>query len=619
MKQSKYPQIAFMAALVSTVALFTSCPGSSGGEDPVVQYSLYPVPVSYNAASLDYEGGDRIIGKITNETAPTDIFNNRKFVSVEVKGLTGQNVFLVRSNISGSVVGAIPSGSSYTNTGGTVYWDLDSAGSNSFRSAASSGSEPPLYAGFAEPVSMPAAASSIGFTRVDPPRSFLKAPKSTGARAADPSVVSAFAAGPFTEDQVGTATCEVNAWTGNDASTITVTLYARGEHCYVWMPAERLTEVEDENGQDNMLTHDQLSLLAVKFDAIYDKETTLFGHENGGGLEAGEENYGGCDEDPRIHIVAFDIAGDYAEDQYSGVYGYFDSGDQDAGYIDGNLAEMFYVDSHFLDASPGVMYSTLIHEFQHMIHYARKGVNSETWYNEMLSMVAEDLILPMIDEAGDDIDIERDGPAAGRIPYFNTGYNWSGVTDWYDGEDENVLISYASAYSFGSYIARNFGGPALIKAIIDNSSQGKESVGTALKATAPDSFPAALTDSGAFSRAFSEYWQVLFFDSSDASAGFRTFDATPPSLTLDSYTYALAGFDLWSFDNYNADYTDSLPVLPQGYKGPTIYSIDYFYSHRPWSFMAFSHDDWTKVSGDLTITVDITELDPAFELYIAVK
>ena len=35
--------------------------------------------------------------------------------------------------------------------------------------------------------------------------------------------------------------------------------------------------------------------------------------------------------------------------------------------------------------------------------------------------------------------------------------------------------------------------------------------------------------------------------------------------------------------------------------------------------MAFSHDDWTKVSGDLTITVDITELDPAFELYIAVK
>jgi hypothetical protein len=148
------------------------------------------------------------------------------------------------------------------------------------------------------------------------------------------------------------------------------------------------------------------------------------------------------------------------------------------------------LDAHFTDLVPQMMYSTLVHEFQHMIQYNVKTVTqkkqSTTWYNEMLSMVAEDMIGPLIGVPTSD----TGHPINARMPYFMTYHGDSGVTDWLSGE--HVLKSYASAYAFGGYLARNYGGPALIQSMISNNTVDITSVDAALK-TQGSSFSEAMS------------------------------------------------------------------------------------------------------------------------------
>ena len=156
---------------------------------------------------------------------------------------------------------------------------------------------------------------------------------------------------------------------------------------------------------------------------------------------------------------------------------------------------MFYIDSVYYadgdtgngpagwnleDYYPAMQISTLAHEFQHMIHYYQKSVlrtssggdvgGSDTWVNEMLSLMAEDFVSQRLQAAGLDIAGPRGvvGAVGGRgrhqlpadCPAFNLYNDWP-VTQWY-----GSWADYAVAYAFGAYLARNYGGEDLMTAIL---------------------------------------------------------------------------------------------------------------------------------------------------------
>jgi hypothetical protein len=270
-----------------------------------------------------------------------------------------------------------------------------------------------------------------------------------------------------------------NQWVQTNAR-----LVKRGEFCYVWVstgslgspPIPQFANYDDSSSTftDNKIKDTQAEALAEKFDQIYPLETDLFGFEYGGG-QAGN---GGIDQDSRIHILVYDIMADSGQ---GGTVGFFWGKDE---YHDGtpalkglrsNEKEIFYIDSYWLDRRSEVAYTTLVHEFQHMIHFNKKnrGLNkaTATWYNEMLSMLAEDMI-----SSHADIDIDPTAsPTQLRMPYFNRWYYEGGVTEWKD------VYSYSQVYAFGAYLARNYGGAKLIYEMARNNRIDIDSVDTALK------------------------------------------------------------------------------------------------------------------------------------------
>ena len=123
-----------------------------------------------------------------------------------------------------------------------------------------------------------------------------------------------------------------------------------------------------------------------------------------------------------IHILFFDIDGDGIPSRgQTRIGGYFHAlnnylpADDPVWLRASNERLMFFMDAPLMahregptwevtDYYPSGMISTLAHEFQHMIHFYQKGVRrggrSEAWLNEMVSMVAQDLVADKIESDG---------------------------------------------------------------------------------------------------------------------------------------------------------------------------------------------------------------------------
>jgi hypothetical protein len=249
---------------------------------------------------------------------------------------------------------------------------------------------------------------------------------------------------PKPEDQAEGSTtwdCWVDDKNGN-FSKKTATLRAQSAKANVWVVNDNF-DASSSTDNDNKITTTQAREIADKFNSVYGFATNVFGYEYGA---ASGQTSGGKDGDTRIQILIYDIDFDYTVAQNGGTVGFFWGKDyytqnwlNDNGYsnLKTNESEIFYIDAHFTDRYPGTAYSTLVHEFQHMIHfnekYVRKGKSSATWYNEMLSMLAEDMISPKIGVT------DPDDLPTHRLKTFVNFYS-EGVTTWYDGN--NVLISY---------------------------------------------------------------------------------------------------------------------------------------------------------------------------------
>ncbi len=294
-------------------------------------------------------------------------------------------------------------------------------------------------------------------------------------------------------------------------------LKAIGEHCNVWYVAKKGISIKDS----------AFETLSKTFDDIFEYETYIFGSN------IPTRTYPGTiisvDEETKVNIIVYDIFGDYLTTKKNGggTFGYFSSTDfwvnPEGGTYGSNECEALHIDSYFLEVAPDAIRSTIAHEFQHLLHFVNKSVNQETvdwykddgtyggktfqssktWFNEMMSMVCEDIMqkpLGLKDE---------DSPKS-RLPTFNFNYE-AGFTTWRENTDKAptaVMISYANAYTFGAYLIRNFGFD-FIRDLATSKYLDKEAVTESLKKYSKDD------DVKSFDEALSKYYYVVLNPKAD--------------------------------------------------------------------------------------------------------
>ncbi|MDR1468938.1 MAG: hypothetical protein LBT00_06560 [Spirochaetaceae bacterium] len=374
----------------------------------------------------------------------------------------------------------------------------------------------------------------------------------------------------------------------------TATLKKIGTYCKVWV----VDGYEVGAGA--------VTALAEKFDEIYPLETNLLGYEYGGGPGGN----GGMDGDPKVQILLFDIDGDGGGFFGSATYGYFYPGDEfERGetYPCSNEAEIFYLDSVILQTKPKAIYSTLIHEFNHMINFNLKVLqggeylswNTEVWYTEMLSMLAEDVIGPLVGIVPNDpneLNGNQNHVINVRIPDWIRQYADVSVMYW--PSSGNTLPYYSSNYAFGAYLVRNFGGPALFSAIAKSKASGRGSLDGSLR-----KFNGVGIDTY---YAMSRFGEALLYSDDKVPEGCYTFDKEITGL-VGGETYTFPAFDIWS-DAFNPP-------------GPLIRKFAEMSGYAPDNTVQLYQDSgWTEeiqASGGLTIRLLNVETDA--EYYILTK
>ncbi|MBR4449729.1 MAG: hypothetical protein IKS30_05965 [Treponema sp.] len=319
------------------------------------------------------------------------------------------------------------------------------------------------------------------------------------------------------------------------------TLRAVGTHCNVWI----VDQYYNETAGGNKANTEIAQKFATKFDEIYPYITEVFGSESHQLVTTSQSlidmsKY--SDTGTIINIVLYDIGVDYSQNQNGGVLGYFYA--KDYYYTGGekysgsnailnytNQGKYFYVDSGFAVSAFDTVVSTLAHEFQHMVNFGQKNIKyikyktvPDTWYNEMLSMLCEDM---MQKKLGID---DADSPKA-RLQQFNANYYASGINEWRDG-DYSVL-SYSVAYAFGGWLCRQYGGAALVKAIMSNAYVDDESIVAAVNSI-----------KGTTSYTWDDLFEQFLLCITGSSTYTMNQDAAQ-TLTCNGYKYPMTAIDLW--------------------------------------------------------------------------
>lgn len=238
----------------------------------------------------------------------------------------------------------------------------------------------------------------------------------------------------------------------------TATLRYVGNYFYLW------TFDDEENVQGLSLTDEQLENFSKKFDSIYLRETALCGPK----FQGSRENKSLISPNDKISIIFYDIGNDK---QRGTVGGYFTA---NTFYNKNPSIEALYIDSYCINQSETYIYSVLVHEFNHMLNYVNKtlkyGLNWESWYTEMLSMLTEDFFT-------EELDVKYDDCIQKRLESFITPTHRYGFGNWQDiNNNSNTIYNYANAYAFGAYLVRNYGGAELMHEIATNAYINEDSV-----------------------------------------------------------------------------------------------------------------------------------------------
>lgn len=378
----------------------------------------------------------------------------------------------------------------------------------------------------------------------------------------------------------------------------TFTLRAGNSSCLVWVADDCYSAALS---RESKVTTAIAESIADTFAEHCGFEREVFGTESS--MMIDEYNYANIDMASKsdtgtlVNILLYDIGNDYSSSNASGVIGYFSSKDY---YVRrpsaegnekplrySNEGKFFYIDAPFCnyDSSATGSYkfggtggvsqtviSTLFHEFQHMINFGNKVIeggvsDNPSWHNEMLSMLAEDL---MAQQLGLDA---KENVAANRIPLFNRAYYNSGLTEYLKDTGKSIY-SYSTAYAFGAWIAREYGGPAFIENMSKNAKTGMDSITDAIYATTGKSVSPLVL--------YKKFIQACVYRNTFAQTyGYPTLYKSIDSRKFaDGISAGLGRIDIFSSD-YKYQYYDRSSDY---YTGPCLISYDASGELRPYGF-----------------------------------
>lgn len=246
---------------------------------------------------------------------------------------------------------------------------------------------------------------------------------------------------------------------------------AKGEHCYIWTPTSTAANVYPLDGIDPSFGQ----ICADEFDSKFDLMQTSFGdHANG------------SQGDGRLNILYYNI-----DDGWQPGEGYV------AGFFSGSDLASNGMPILNIDTYPGVYYvnsqgevniditdtyNTMVHEYQHLIHYSQVGY-SESWITECMSAAAEEICYPGSSisrrvqswmnysfNTNDDWlnpPTEHEYVPAWELHNGYSMYDWSNYLDMSD-----RLALYAQVSFYAQYIFTQYGNPTF-RAILENIARGQ--------------------------------------------------------------------------------------------------------------------------------------------------
>jgi hypothetical protein len=226
-----------------------------------------------------------------------------------------------------------------------------------------------------------------------------------------------------------------------------------------------------------------------------------------------------------------------------------------------------------------------------MINFNEKFVKlnktSDSWFDEMLSEMTEDVISPFIGIGP----AHSAHPVKTRLPAFLGTYYQTGITEW----DILANVSYAKAFGFGAYLMRNWGGAELLKKILANGQTNEASLSLALNEA---------EDGMSFEKSLIRYGEAFIFSGTPIPEDVCTFDRTV-SKTINGTNYTVSGFDIWNTVNSN------------NVKGPFVFNLSPA-AMRPYSITIHSVNEWKNKTGTISITLNKPGND-LVDIYLMVR
>jgi len=262
----------------------------------------------------------------------------------------------------------------------------------------------------------------------------------------------------------------------------------------------------------------------------------------------------------KINIVFADLYGDGA--QSSLVLGYFWCVDYQSWIAHGNKGKYIFMDTYGVNKYYNQSITTVAHEYQHMINYSVKTIRSyrdaiageraniisaPTWYNEMSSMLAEDMLQQKLNAPDS-------GAPMGRFYNFNSTYMDNGISNW---KKSDVYPDYARSYAFGAYLARKYGGAAFVKDYMANTEVGFDSLLMAVQKRDPSVTKDIL---------LRDFAIACINDNEDCTQLASYLRDADQTITYNGYSYPMKGISPWRYYQ-DSTYTEIGPYYCDGIKG----------------------------------------------------
>lgn len=166
----------------------------------------------------------------------------------------------------------------------------------------------------------------------------------------------------------------ISSYSPTGSTSVQFKVLYKSDHCYIWTPTSTASNIYP-------LTTADAQTAANEFEAKFELMQSSFGNHNAG-----------ANGDGRVHILYYNIN---------------DGWTPGGGYVAGYFSSVNYNSNNdglpvlHIDTYPAVYYnnnsvsktfSTIVHEYQHMINHSAGG--TPTWLNESMSAAAEEICYP---------------------------------------------------------------------------------------------------------------------------------------------------------------------------------------------------------------------------------